>query len=83
MSETIKKDENTGIFYYDELPDTVRPATLEDFFQNNSFIIGKWFIVHGFYSNKYECYKTKLGECYVMVLQFLNYNRIYVKKETI
>lgn len=69
------QDEN-GFYYYDHLPEGTRQAIREDL-ANGTFKEQTPYLVHGFHSNRFECYRVKesLPES---ALEFIDLCRIFV-----
>jgi hypothetical protein len=80
MSE-YKLDES-GIYYFDELPKDVIIAEPSDFYDENKTLrVGLKYIIHGFYSGKYEIYKIHQGLDSEKLIEWFKENRIFMKKE--
>jgi len=75
----VKQDELTGFFYYEQLPENTRLATVADFVDmNNCIAISKPFLIHGFYTNTYDCFRVYPGFKIEKILPWLNEKRVYV-----
>lgn len=69
------QDEN-GFWYYPEQPEGTRPATTEDI-ESGSFRAGAPFIMHGFHSGRFECYRSN-GIISESLREFIECGRVYL-----
>ena len=77
----IKQDKN-GLFYFDHLPGNFRRATADDFYDlKNAVLTKKPFLVHGFYSEMYECYRVCESFSINKLKPWLSEGRVYVMDE--
>ena len=77
----IQQDALTGFFYYDQLPENFRLALLSDFNNlSNCIETRKPFLVQGFYSGRFECYRVQLWFRVEKIKEWLEQGRVYVVK---
>ena len=80
MSE-LKKDEITGLFYYENLPDIFRIGTLEDFSNLKQMIQDKKpFLMLSYVTGRYECYRVSFFFEVHKLNPWLNDNKVFVLK---
>lgn len=73
-----KKNEH-GLYYYDQPPEGTRPATEKDFKDIAKCIRDeKPFIMQGFYSPEWYCYRVKTGFEIKKILPWLQEGKVYV-----
>lgn len=76
----IKTDPN-GFKYYDSLPEGWKPAVEDDFVNKDGlFIIGKAYLVQSFYSNKFECYRSRSKDLVQKLEPWMEEKRVFVLK---
>lgn len=79
MSQIEVTKSSLGLWLYSALPAGMRVATIEDFKDSRGVErIGLDFLVHSYYSNKYEAHKAKPGVV-DKFLPFIEAGRCYVK----
>lgn len=70
---------HNGWPYYPQLPENFRLATESDFRPLADKIKGKMpFLIHGFHSGRYECYRVTPRFRIEAIQQFIQLNRVYI-----
>jgi len=77
----IKKDEISGLFYYEKLPENFRIATEKDFENIENVIeVMKPFLILGENWQVYQCYRATRNFSLKKIKYYLDNNLIFVLK---
>lgn len=68
-----------GMEYYESLPDKYRLAEADDFYaESGKLIVGKPFLVHSYYDDKYQAYRTSDSFTINKIKPWLDDERVFV-----
>lgn len=82
MSSKIQQYPTSGVFYYEEKPEKIQSVTWNNFFDNNGKLkVGKWFLLHSYYTNHYEAYKINEDLKEHKLHPFLSDGRIFMHEK--
>ena len=69
----------TGLWQYKELPEGIRVTKIEDFYHGSTLLVGKKYLVKGYFTDYYVTYQIHAMTNMENLVQFIKDKRVFIK----